>query len=212
MDNAVDGLSEEKLKDFFTSTQSFINHVYCVQQDFDLNPPKKHYGVSINYVDLKEYRQQFVEELVNTICDWVYSQRKAKSIIDKLIKQEKRSTQNANSKLQSLAREKFRRSKNDDLILQGQFGELLLFNFLQYFFGAVPLLRKMPITTSVGHERFGVDAIHYKKENNKNIFFLGESKAYTYGEQCQFYTAFEESLSSIITTYKNIDDEMGLYI
>ena len=29
---------------------------------------------------------------------------------------------------------------------------------------AVPLLRKMSITTSSGHESFGADAIHYKIE------------------------------------------------
>ena len=38
---------------------------------------------------------------------------------------------------------------------------------------AVPLLRKMKITTSSQHERFGADAIHYKVENGKNINNFG---------------------------------------
>lgn len=69
----------------------------------------------------------------------------------------------------------------------------------------------MPITTSVGHERFGADAIHYKIEKGKNILLLGESKAYTYDKQCRFTTAFKDSLTSILTTYHNLNNEVDLY-
>ena len=36
----------------------------------------------------------------------------------------------------------------DELLIQGQFGELLLFHFIQKFMQATPLLRKMKIATS----------------------------------------------------------------
>ena len=210
-----EGLSAEEIQKFFTHTASFINHVYHVQQDFNLKPSKDHIGACINHVDLMEFRQEFVDELVNTIIEWVYTKSKAEKIVFELIDKEGRSQQNAHSKLKLLAHKKFRHKSKDDsadtLLLQGQFGELLLFNFLQHFYQAVPLLRKMPITTSVGHERFGADAIHYKKENGKNILLLGESKAHAYSKACTFTGAFQKALSSILETYLNLNDELDLY-
>ncbi|KOY13842.1 hypothetical protein AMS66_25775 [Paenibacillus xylanivorans] len=187
-----------------------MNHVHIFNQSFNLLPDKNHFGTCINYVDLQEFREEFLEELVNTICEWVYSDEKSKSIInDVFIKEENRTVQNAQSKLRKIALKYFRDRDDRDLNLQGQFGELLLFNFVQHFFRAVPLLRKMPITTSTGHERFGSDAIHYKYENGKNLIFLGESKIYT--RNYRFRQAFEKSVTSIISTYASHRKELGLY-
>ncbi|WP_336779829.1 DUF1837 domain-containing protein [Paenibacillus illinoisensis] len=193
-----------------THTESFMNHVHIFNQSFNLLPDKNHFGTCINYVDMQEFREEFLEELVNTICEWVYSDEKSKSIInDVFIKEENRTVQNAQSKLRKIALKYFRDRDDRDLNLQGQFGELLLFNFVQHFFRAVPLLRKMPITTSTGHERFGSDAIHYKYENEKNLIFLGESKIYT--RNYRFRQAFENSVTSIISTYASHRKELGLY-
>ncbi|SEB16270.1 protein of unknown function [Marinobacterium iners DSM 11526] len=67
----------------------------------------------------------------------------------------------------------------------------------------------MPLTTSRGHERFGADAIHYKKSGRENVVFIGESKAYK--SNYKFRQAFSESLSSIIDTYKSLQEELLLY-
>jgi len=75
---------------------------------------------------------------------------------------------------------------------------------------AIPLLRKMKITTSSQHERFGADAIHYKIENEKNIIVLGEAK--TYSSKYKFNVAFEDALKSILNTYKTHRDELNLYV
>lgn len=107
------------------------------------------------------------------------------------------------------AKEKFRRG-DDKLLIQGQLGELLLFHFIQRFKGAVPLLRKMSITTSAEHERYGADAIHYKIENGKNVIVLGEAKAYT--SDYQFSSAFKKAIDSILDTYKKFRSELGLYL
>lgn len=93
---------------------------------------------------------------------------------------------------------------------QGQFGELLLFNFIQHFFRAVPMLRKQRIMTSVGHERYGADAIHFKKSDTKNLLFLGESKCYE--SKYKFKDAFETSLESIVTTFNSINKELDIYV
>lgn len=206
----VTPINNDDLKKLLSHTESLMNHVYCVRQDLSLEPANQHIASCINYVDLKEYRNEFIEELLNTICEWVYSQEKAQKIIDDFIQIDSRTPQNANSKLRSLALKKFRKSSSDALVMQGQFGELLLFNFLQHFFQAVPLLRKMPITTSDGHERFGSDAIHYSRRKETNLLLLGESKAYT--SNYKFSQAFADSLESILKTYVNLNDELDLYL
>lgn len=173
---------------------------------FDLSKPegKSHKGVCINYTDLQERRSDFLRELKNTVCSWVYGKDKYNSLFKKELERRGNDYQNASSHIDSLARDKFRRG-----IPQGQFGELLLFNFIQYFFKAPTLLRKMPLTTSRGHERFGADAIHYKKRDEQNIIFIGESKAYK--SKYRFKQAFSESLTSIIETYNCLQEELLLY-
>jgi hypothetical protein len=186
-----------------------MDHVYCVQESFNLLPDKEHYGACINYVDLQEVREDFCKELVNTVPDWVYNQPKVKSIFDRYI-QEGRTFGNATAALVQLAASKFRTRDARGTFLQGQFGELLLFNFLQTFFRAVPLLRKMPITTSPSMERNGADAIHYGYKDGMHLFFLGEAKTYT--STYQFPTAFRKAVESILTSYRNHRAELELYM
>ena len=75
---------------------------------------------------------------------------------------------------------------------------------------ATPLIRKMKITTSSEMERFGADAIHYRKDDDKNVFVLGEAKVYT--SDYQFNSAFKKSLDSILNTYENLSKELNLYV
>lgn len=202
-------ITENDIEQLVTCTQMFMNHVHFVQQSFNLLPDKKHYGTCINYVDLQEYRDEFCNELVNTIPEWVYSQTKAASVLNTLIA-EGRSNRNAQTALANITFDKFRNSSNDKLLIQGQFGELLLFNFLQSFFRCVPILRKMPITTSVEMERFGADAIHYKLDGDRNLLYLGEAK--TYSSKYKFAVAFEDAIDSILKTYKEHRKELGRYV
>nr|QNO49289.1 hypothetical protein ANJBEOKM_00029 [Methanosarcinales archaeon ANME-2c ERB4] len=74
---------------------------------------------------------------------------------------------------------------------------------------AAPLLRKQRITTSVGHERYGADAIHFKKDGDKNIIILGESKCYK--SKYKFNAAFKTSLESIINSFNTFSEELQLY-
>lgn len=202
-------ITEDKIKELTSCTQMFMNHVHWVQQSFNLLPDRQHYGTCINYIDLQEYRTEFCQELVNTIPEWVYSQQKASDVLNQLIS-EGRSTTNAQTTLTTNTFNKFRNRDGRELFTQGQFGELLLFNFLQSFFKAVPLLRKMPITTSSEMERFGADAIHYSYKDNKHLLYLGEAK--TYSSKYQFNTAIKDAIESILKTNNNFRKELGLYI
>ncbi|MDO3641266.1 DUF1837 domain-containing protein [Mucilaginibacter sp. L3T2-6] len=187
-----------------------MNHVYWVRQEFDVVPKKEHVASCINYVDLQEYRDEFCEELVNTIPEWIYSNQKAAKIVDMMVAEEGRSDRNAQSALRTVTFQKFKNSVTEEVFLQGQFGELILFNLLQVFFDAVPLLRKMPITSSANMERFGADAIHYNFEGGTHLIYIGEAKAYS--SSYKFNKAFEEALCSIRDNYKNHRTELKLYI
>jgi hypothetical protein len=199
-----DEINEEIIKKLLTHTESLINQIYWFKDDFNFQPSKEHIGAAINYTDIHERKDDFLKEVVYTVASWVYSNAKSKKIIDERLTKVNGDHGNASSFLTTQAFSKFRPGHP-----QGQFGELLLFNFIQYFFGAVPLLRKQRITTSVGHERFGADAIHFKLEDKKNILILGESKCYR--SEYQFNTAFRTSLESIANSFNNFDKEIDLY-
>lgn len=157
-----------------------------------------------------ELREEFLAELIDSIVDWIYSSDKFVELKQKAMDKGK-SDAAAAQEVGRKAKEKFRADHNtDELLIQGQFGELLLFHFIQRFMKAMPLLRKMKITTSSKHERFGADAIHYKIQNGKNIIILGEAK--TYSSKYKFAEAFSDALDSIITTYKGHRKELNSYV
>lgn len=182
-----------------------------IVQQYDILPNnKEHIGAYIEYQDMQELRDEFVEELSDTIVDWIYSSEKYKEIKEKLVKNGK-SEASASQYIGRKAKNKFRANKNsENVLIQGQMGELLLYHFIQKCMKAVPLLRKMNIATSSDHERFGADAIHFKIENDKNIIILGEAKTYT--SKYKFNEAFSDALDSILNTYNKHRSELGLYI
>lgn len=193
------------MQKYLSHTQSLLNHVYWFKQDLNIEPKKEHIGSAIEWTDIDERRHDFLKELTNTVASWVYSKSKTKLIVDERLQKVNGDLANAYTFLTTQAFSKFRPEYP-----QGQFGELLLFNFIQYFFKAVPLLRKQRITTSVGHERFGADAIHFKKTTSNNTLILGESKCYK--SNYQFKNAFETSLSSIVNTVNTFSKELDLYV
>ena len=59
-------LNDDKLKNMLTSNESLFDYIFVVNQEFDILPKnKKHYGVSIDYLDLKELRKEFLNELID---------------------------------------------------------------------------------------------------------------------------------------------------
>ena len=203
-------LQEKDIKEKLVKNNPLFKDVHIIKQKFDILPAdREHYGVNIDYQDIQELREDFINDLLDTVIDWVYSHDKYEELKKKEIRKGK-SEAAAFSTIQRKARQKFRKSRGDELLVQGQFGELLLFHFIQRCMDAVPLLRKMKITTSSQHERFGADAIHYKIENEKNIIILGEAK--TYSSRYRFNNAFEDAITSILNTYKTHREELNLYV
>ncbi|HBX2116124.1 TPA: DUF1837 domain-containing protein [Klebsiella aerogenes] len=187
-----------------SNTDDLMNHLHWFQQTIPNPAAKSHRGVAINYLDLNERRDSFIRELKSTASNWVYSKKKYSAILNKELKSRNHDLQNTISYLHELMALKFRKG-----CPQGQYGELLLFNFIQHFFQAAPLLRKMPITTNPGLERHGADAIHYFDNGDKQIFFLGESKCYE--SKYKFNEALSSSVNSILNSIQNIENELLLY-
>ncbi len=171
-------LSEKEIKTRLINNDDLFYKIVVLQQDFEIIPHNgNHIGAYIKIRDQEELRKQFLDSLNDTIVDYVYSSQKYTELIEKEMKKNKKSPSNANSYVKRKASHKFRGNyENDNLIIQGQLGELLLFHFIQRFKGAVPLLRKMSITTSQSMERYGVDAIHYKYEDGKTYSIWGKQR------------------------------------
>lgn len=202
-------MTKEQVRERLLNNEALFNLMFVFQQHFDIVPSSdQHIGASIAYQDIRELRTEFLEALVDTIVDWIYDAKKFEQLKE-TYKLTGKSDGAASAAVIRKAKSKFRRS-NDNLLIQGQLGELLLFHFIQKVKEAVPLLRKMNITTSSSHERYGADAIHYKVEDHKNVIILGEAKAYTL--KYKFAKAFEKALESILETYNNLSDELNLYV
>lgn len=204
-------MEEKDILKRLIKNDSLFNMLGVIVQQYDILPNnKEHIGAYIEYQDLRELRDEFVEELSYTIVDWIYSSEKYEEMKKKLVKNGK-SEAAASQYIGRKAKNKFRANKNsENVLIQGQMGELLLYHFIQKCMKAVPLLRKMNIATSSDHERFGADAIHYKIENGKNIIILGEAKTYT--SKYKFNEAFSDAIDSILNTYNMHRSEVGLYV
>lgn len=204
-------MEEKDILKRLIKNDSLFNMIGVIVQQYDILPNnKEHIGAYIEYQDIQELRDGFVEELSDTIVDWIYSSEKYEEIKKKLVNSG-RSEAAASQYIGRKAKNKFRANKNsENVLIQGQMGELLLYHFIQKRMKAVPLLRKMNIATSSDHERFGADAIHFKIENDKNIIILGEAKTYT--SKYKFNEAFSDALDSILNTYNKHRSELGLYV
>lgn len=192
------------------NNDALFNNMHVIQQKFDIIPNnKEHIGASISFEDIRELKNEFISELIDTIVDWVYSAEKYEILKEKSISKGK-TERAANFEILNMVREKFRRCKEDNIIAQGQIAELLLFHFIQRYLKAVPLLRKENIENVEIKEGTLSNVIHYKVENNENIIILGEARSFF--SNYDFKDAFLISINSILNTYKNHKREINLYV
>lgn len=204
-------MEEKDILKRLVKNDALFRKIHVVTQNYDILPSdKKHMGAYIEYQDIRELREEFLDDLIDSIVDWIYSSEKF-SELKAIAMSNGKSDAAASQEVGRKAREKFRANHNsDNLLVQGQLGELLLFHFIQRFMKAAPLLRKMKITTSSDHERFGADAIHYKVQAGKNIIVLGEAKTYT--SKYKFSNAFSDALTSVLDTYNKHRKEINSYV
>ena len=201
-------LSEREIKDRLIRNDALFDYIFVFQQNFDIIPDKEHIGASIAFQDLQELRDDFLAQLVDTVVEWVYSAKKFEELKKSYSKRKSESA--ATSEVLRKAKGKFRQGHKGKVLSQGQIGELLLFHFIQRVFNAIPILRKMPLTTSPELERFGADAIHYKVQDGQHRIIIGEAKAYT--SKYTFNKAMKDAIDSILSSYTNLRKELHLYL
>ncbi|WP_165838216.1 HamA C-terminal domain-containing protein [Pontibacter arcticus] len=199
-------IKEDTIHGLLASTKALLNKMYFIEDSFDLGVNNRCIGTCINYSDLLEMQDEFIEELVATVLRYVYSKRKQNQMKAHLINNEERDEDNAFSILQARAKSKFRKAD-----VKGQISELLIYNLLQHHFKAVPILRKMPLTTNPELERNGADAIHLGVEGGKVKIYIGECKT-SDRETGAFNYALTESIKDVILHYKSHRNEMNLYV
>lgn len=191
------------IKALLNKIDSLIATTFFVKAEVGLTPKKEHIITSLKYQGLNQMRREFLHRLVNSIVKYVFSQTKLEERFKELTESEKLDDGDAHAEIFQQARQYFRSSE-----VKGQFSELLLFNFLQHYFEALPVVRKMIITTNPGVERHGADAIHLGKSSRGNfVVYLGEAKTYTSG----FKAAFESAIASIVTAHNEHRNELQLY-
>lgn len=188
-----------------TKTEALLRKLHFVEDSFGLKPNKDHIGTCIGYSDLVEMRADFIREIQATLTSYVFSAHRQKKMRRRYVAGG-RDESAAYDMVRMKARDKFRPYST-----QGQLMELLLFNLLQHFFKAAPLLRKMPMTTSPGHERFGADAFHFRNDKGNYRLYLGEAKAYRPGTG-RLGVALKDAIESILGHHAKHRDELNLYI
>lgn len=181
---------------------AFMRSMYYIKQDINLDPRKDHISTCINRNDTLEVREDFIRAMVSSVIRYVYSKEHQDYL--------KRSFHNYGHDEQDIALQIFDKAKMKfrSYDIKGQFTELLLYNLLIYHFKAIPLVRKMSLTTNPSVERHGSDAIHIAKDDDgKYVLYLGEAKTYESG----FKPAIKAALKSITKSFTDHRAELNLY-
>lgn len=70
-------LTSSDIEKRIINNNALFNNILVIHQNFDIIPSDtKHYGASIDFQDLCELRDDFLDELYDSIVDWVYSSEK----------------------------------------------------------------------------------------------------------------------------------------
>ena len=191
-----------KLSEKIPKISNFTSTIHSIKIKLDIKPKKEHFIDFIDYSNTIELRKDFVENLFSSIVRYVYSRSKHRKVYQKL--SESMDGSDAMVSLVEKAKNKFRKDQP-----KGQFSELLLYNLLIHHYKAIPVVRKMPITTNPNLERNGADAIHISQDKENGLFrlYLGEAKTYSDG----FKPALKKSIKSISSTFKSFRNELNLY-
>ncbi|MES2373388.1 MAG: DUF1837 domain-containing protein [Bacteroidota bacterium] len=190
------------IKPLLDRIEPLIRTMQHAKMEVGLSPSNEHIVTAIKYQGINQMRQEFIQRLTSSIVKYVIEKSKYQSRKDEL-EADGFDESDAGAEIFQQATHYFRKSE-----IKGQFSELLLFNLLQYYFDAVPVVRKMKITTNPEMERNGADAIHLGKlSDNQYCVYLGEAKTYASG----FTGAFTKAISSIIKAYNDHRQELHLH-
>lgn len=190
------------IKPFLEKIDNLASKITHITTDVGLAPNGDHLITKIKYQGLNQMRSEFIQSLVSSITRYVLSKTQYANRVKELTNDGIEESEAHANIFQEVANY-FRKSD-----IKGQFSELLLYNFLQHYFKAIPVVRKMTITTNTEVERHGADAIHLgQSESGENYIYLGEAKTYPSG----FPQAFKNGIKSILSSYKEHRNELQIY-
>jgi hypothetical protein len=189
--------------------------LHYAEVNFGFGVPPAQRGVCIKHRSTGDMTSEFLKRMLSMITDFVYDKSMQDSITSKKLREGHTIAQSF-TELALLAENKFRKygrelRDEEKVDVQGQFSELLLFVFLQAFFDAVPVVRKMRLTTSSEFERHGFDALHLSYEDGKYHLYVGEAKTYDRKDR-PLRNAVADAVEGVIEHYHRLNKELGLYI
>ena len=107
-------MEEKDILKRLIKNKALFKNIHVITQRYDILPNNKnHIGAFIEYQDIDELRDDFLEELVDSIVDWIYSAPKFAKLKKKAIAKGK-SEAAASQEIGRKARNKFRANHNSD--------------------------------------------------------------------------------------------------
>lgn len=99
-------------------------------------------GAYIEFQDLNELREDFLEELIDSIVDWIYSSDKFAELKQKAMDKGK-SDAAATQEVGRKARQKFRADHNtDELLIQGAVRRIIIISFYTKIYAGNTFIEK----------------------------------------------------------------------
>ncbi|MED1780013.1 DUF1837 domain-containing protein [Bacillus subtilis] len=162
--------------------KKFLDHFYHEVKDHVLEDDRSRLNLHIIRILNNQFAiKPLIQELLNYMITFCLSKKEYKSLIE----------EERYGELAKLAQERFKDYESNE----GEFGELLLYCFLESHLEAPKLLTKMNLKTSHNDYVKGADGVHLLKlsESNYQIVF-GESK---------MYKTFKEGLRNAFSSINN---------
>ena len=101
-------MKEKDILKRLVKNDALFRNIHVITQNYDIIPKdKNHMGAYIEFQDLNELREDFLEELIDSIVDWIYSSDKFAELKQKAMVTLGREVDNAakeNQMLQQLRR------------------------------------------------------------------------------------------------------------
>ena len=101
-------LRESEIAKRLMPNKALFADIHMISKKFDILPyDNMHYGASIDYQDIHDLRDDFLNDLLDTVIDWVYSSEKY-SLLKERETHKGKSEATAHASVQRKARQKFR--------------------------------------------------------------------------------------------------------
>ena len=67
-------MEEKDILKRLVENEALFRNIHVITQNYDIIPKdNKHIGAYIEFQDIRELREDFLEELIDSIVDWIYS-------------------------------------------------------------------------------------------------------------------------------------------